>query len=124
MPERKMIIVMSDSGRAEVEFVNDVHFTKREVLRILSTIKVESRQKVKEYRRNQRTKEQADNGRSEQGQSGQEQRREPDQRNSDNDKVEGKVGRAIEPNSRLAEAIAAKRQLRTVEGSGGGTDKS
>jgi len=55
---RYINIEVSDSGEVSVTFGNngEDHFTKRELLRVIKTVKQESRQQVKVYRRKQRLK--------------------------------------------------------------------
>jgi hypothetical protein len=130
MPERRIEIVMNDLGGVKVDFVDDVHFNQREILRIIKTLKVEKRLKVKEYRRKQRLeviKEQANDGEREQRKSeriGAEQQGKPKQSGDSSNKPERPVEAKPGPNIDLAAAIAAKRRIRAAEGPRGGSDES
>lgn len=54
---KQILVKLSDVGMVSVEFADDAHFTKRELMRVLKTIQHEARQSVKRYRREQRLKE-------------------------------------------------------------------
>ena len=123
---RTVVIEVADSGRVFVEFKDDEHFTKREILRIISTIKLESRQQVKRYRRKQRllvVKEKgASNGRNESRKESVGKETRGDE--SGSGPVE-KSNRAAERSTgSLAAAIDAKRSRRAEEGPRGSSKES
>jgi len=62
---RQIVVEMLDSGACTADFGED-HFTKRELLRVIRTIKQESKQQVRMYRRKQRLErlKGADNGKT------------------------------------------------------------
>jgi hypothetical protein len=131
MSERKMLIVMEDSGRAIVDFVDDCYFSKRELLRIISTIKVEHRQKVRLYRRNQRVeslkKEQGNNERRESGskQSVDRQKQEGSKRRESSGAGAKKpASDSSSSTGNLAAAVRAKQQRREDEGPRSGSASS
>ena len=119
---RYINVEVSDSGNVSVTFGNDGedHFTKREQLRVIKTIKHESRQQVKAYRRKQRLElviKGASDARDRPEQSSVERTetvtltsnsREGSKETtaqSSNDRVTEAAGRAESPNSDLAAAV-------------------
>jgi hypothetical protein len=116
---RTIKAMMNDSGRVFVEYSD--HFTKRELLRVLNTIKSEHRQKVREYRRKKRLelheKIGESNGERNERQSGSE-------RSDSNSREQSSDSTNEAPTGGLAAAVAGKERIRAAEGPRGGRESS
>jgi len=123
---RIIVIEMLDSGACTAKFGSngEDHFTKRELMRVIRTIKQESKQQVRMYRRNQKLKgpsngKRVQTGESESGASdsseGSKETETAGAEQSSSTRVAETAGRNETRESSLEDAIARAKERRIKE---------